>query len=142
MYYFWLQTWQVLPLLANVHSSICRILIVFSGRCILRVWHHASVLQPCKCPICRRLITLLVPTDAALSQCNDLEASQVLEDIKKYNRQFGGAPNSLGQVYFLYIPTSIKAIRLSVYDFPYLDLNWMRDPCHMYVYILLMLPGH
>nr|XP_029117959.1 E3 ubiquitin-protein ligase RNF170 isoform X2 [Elaeis guineensis] len=70
----------------------------FCGRCILRVWHHGSALQPCKCPICRRLITLLVPTDAALSQRHDLEASQVLEDIRKYNHLFGGAPRSLIQM--------------------------------------------
>ncbi|XP_008795581.1 E3 ubiquitin-protein ligase RNF170 [Phoenix dactylifera] len=69
----------------------------FCGRCILRVWHHGSALQPCKCPICRRSITLLVPTDAAISQRHDLEASQVLENVRKYNRLFGGAPNSLIQ---------------------------------------------
>ncbi|CAI5992828.1 unnamed protein product, partial [Closterium sp. NIES-64] len=34
----------------------------FCAECILRVWHHSSALVPCKCPICRRTITLLLPS--------------------------------------------------------------------------------
>ncbi|WOK96419.1 E3 ubiquitin-protein ligase [Canna indica] len=69
----------------------------FCGSCILRVWHHGSALQPCKCPICRRFITLLIPTDAAVQELQDPEASRVLENIEKYNRTFGGGPSSLTQ---------------------------------------------
>ncbi|RWW29679.1 hypothetical protein GW17_00005788 [Ensete ventricosum] len=69
----------------------------FCGHCILRVWHHGSALQPCKCPICRRVITLLIPTDAAVQERQDPEASRVLENIEKYNRNFGGGSSSLIQ---------------------------------------------
>ncbi|CAL9129007.1 uncharacterized protein LOC135679415 isoform X2 [Musa acuminata AAA Group] len=69
----------------------------FCGHCILRVWHHGSALQPCKCPICRRFITLLIPTDAAVQERQDPEASRVLENIEKYNRNFGGGSSSLVQ---------------------------------------------
>lgn len=69
----------------------------FCGQCILRVWHHGSALQPCKCPICRRFVTLLIPTEATQRQRNDAEASQVLENIEKYNRLFGGGSRSLMQ---------------------------------------------
>lgn len=72
-----------------------------SGHCILRVWHHGSALQPCKCPICRRFITLLIPADAAVQERQDTGASQVLENIEKYNRKFGGGPSSIIQVNFL-----------------------------------------
>lgn len=72
-----------------------------SGHCILRVWHHGSALRPCKCPICRRFITLLIPADAAVQECQDTGASQVLENIEKYNRNFGGGPSSIIQVNFL-----------------------------------------
>lgn len=70
----------------------------FCGNCILRVWHHgSSALQPCKCPICRRFITLLIPTDAAAQERQDSETSQILENIENYNRNFGGGPSSLIQ---------------------------------------------
>ncbi|XP_074589337.1 uncharacterized protein LOC141845178 [Curcuma longa] len=82
--------WFILPCQANCSHWFC-------GNCILRVWHHGSALQPCKCPICRRFITLLIPTDAAAQERQDTEASEILESIEKYNRNFGGDPSSLIQ---------------------------------------------
>ncbi|XP_077241414.1 uncharacterized protein LOC143881947 isoform X3 [Tasmannia lanceolata] len=70
----------------------------FCGNCFMRVWHHASILQPCKCPICRRLVTLLIPSEDALSQRSDPEAGQVLENVEKYNRLFGGGSHGLIQM--------------------------------------------
>ncbi|KMZ64816.1 RING finger protein [Zostera marina] len=61
----------------------------FCGECILRVWQHGSVTQPCNCPICRRKITLLVPFDAAIPNRNESDISTVSEYIAIYNRQFG-----------------------------------------------------
>ena len=56
-----------------------------------------DLLQACKCPICRRLINLLVP--AALSeQEDDPQAHRILGEIQHYNCIFGGAPRSLTQV--------------------------------------------
>ncbi|KAH7681017.1 RING finger protein 170 [Dioscorea alata] len=69
----------------------------FCGHCILRVWHHASALQPCKCPICRRVITLLIPSETAQHQRHDPEASRVLTQIENYNRVFGGGSRSFVQ---------------------------------------------
>ncbi|RZS10463.1 hypothetical protein BHM03_00041695 [Ensete ventricosum] len=69
----------------------------FCGYCILRVWHHGSALQPCKCPICHRFITLLIPADAAVQEHQNTGASQVLENIEKYNHSFGGGPSSIIQ---------------------------------------------
>ncbi|KAG6524563.1 hypothetical protein ZIOFF_014477 [Zingiber officinale] len=88
--------WFTLPCQANCSHWFC-------GNCILRVWHHGSALQPCKCPICRRFITLLIPTDAAAQERQDTEASQILENIEKYNRNFGGGSSSLIQVYIFFI---------------------------------------
>ncbi|KAG0579899.1 hypothetical protein M758_4G134100 [Ceratodon purpureus] len=67
----------------------------FCGDCILRVWQHSPVLQPCKCPICRRAITLLIPTEVLESQQQDPEVERIMRDIAKYNRIFGGGPVSL-----------------------------------------------
>lgn len=60
----------------------------FCGDCILGVWQHTSALQPCKCPICRRPINLLIPSDFAPR--NDPEAQRVLQQISNYNRLHGG----------------------------------------------------
>ncbi|ERN18198.1 E3 ubiquitin-protein ligase RNF170 [Amborella trichopoda] len=69
----------------------------FCGDCILRVWRHTSALQPCKCPICRRVVTLLIPSESTTRQRHEPQVSQVLEDVQRYNRLFGGDSVSLLQ---------------------------------------------
>ncbi|KAL6191410.1 hypothetical protein ACLB2K_037801 [Fragaria x ananassa] len=69
----------------------------FCGNCIMLVWHHGSALQPCKCPLCRRQITLLVPTEASLSQRNTPEVAEILGKVETYNRYFGGQSRGLIQ---------------------------------------------
>ncbi|XP_004300078.1 PREDICTED: E3 ubiquitin-protein ligase RNF170-like [Fragaria vesca subsp. vesca] len=49
----------------------------FCGNCIMLVWHHGSALQPCNCPRCHRQLTLLVPTEASLSQRNTPEVARL-----------------------------------------------------------------
>ncbi|KAH7443351.1 hypothetical protein KP509_02G030700 [Ceratopteris richardii] len=67
----------------------------FCGDCILRVWQHASALQPCRCPICRRSINLLIPSQ--FEQDEGPEAQRVLREIANYNRLHGDGPRSLVQ---------------------------------------------
>lgn len=84
-----------------LHTAIPRFYVTvanISGECILRVWQHSSVLQPCKCPICRRAITLLIPTNVSEAQQQDPEVERVIRDLAKYNRIFGGGPVSFMQV--------------------------------------------
>ncbi|XP_004299808.1 PREDICTED: E3 ubiquitin-protein ligase RNF170-like [Fragaria vesca subsp. vesca] len=69
----------------------------FCGKCIMLVWDHGSALQPCKCPLCRRQITLLVPTEASLSQRNTPEVAEILGKVETYNRYFGGQSRGLIQ---------------------------------------------
>ncbi|KAF7836424.1 E3 ubiquitin-protein ligase RNF170-like [Senna tora] len=69
----------------------------FCGNCIMLVWHHGSAVQPCKCPLCRRQITLLVPTEDSLGQRHDPEVARVLGNIETYNRLFGGRETGLVQ---------------------------------------------
>lgn len=69
----------------------------FCGECILRVWQHTSALQPCKCPICRRPITLLIPSEVATAPPEERTAEEIISDIAKYNRIFGGGVVSLIQ---------------------------------------------
>uniref|UniRef100_A0A251VS37 Putative zinc finger, RING/FYVE/PHD-type n=1 Tax=Helianthus annuus TaxID=4232 RepID=A0A251VS37_HELAN len=65
--------------------------------CILQVWNHGSSLQPCKCPLCRRQITLLVPSQASSQQIHNPEAAEILKKIEAYNRLFGSQSTSLSQ---------------------------------------------
>lgn len=61
------------------------------------VWRHGSILQPCKCPLCRRPISLLVPTEDTIRDRNDPTVTEVLADLETYNRRFGGQSTSLIQ---------------------------------------------
>ncbi|KAK9271368.1 hypothetical protein L1049_026958 [Liquidambar formosana] len=69
----------------------------FCCNCIVLVWSHGSALQPCKCPLCRRLITLLIPTEASLRQRHDPEVAETLGKVERYNRLFGEGTNGLIQ---------------------------------------------
>ncbi|XWS15367.1 hypothetical protein CRYUN_Cryun35bG0090800 [Craigia yunnanensis] len=67
------------------------------GNCIILVWHHGSTFHPCKCPLCRRQITLLVPGEASLRGRHNSTVAEILEKVEKYNRYFGGQSNGLIQ---------------------------------------------
>ncbi|XP_042489527.1 E3 ubiquitin-protein ligase RNF170-like [Macadamia integrifolia] len=69
----------------------------FCGNCILRVWHHGSALSPCKCPICRDIVTLLIPREASSQHHHDPEVRKVLKNIQRYNLSFGGGTPGLIQ---------------------------------------------
>ncbi|KAL2893499.1 hypothetical protein RDABS01_009408, partial [Bienertia sinuspersici] len=69
----------------------------FCGQCILRLWDHGSALQPCRCPLCRRPINLLIPTDDFRQQRDNPEIANILSRLEVYNRQFGERSNDLVQ---------------------------------------------
>lgn len=69
----------------------------FCGNCILQVWNHGSAFQPCSCPLCRRQITLLVPSEASSQQRHYTEVSEILGKVETYNRLFGQSSNGLIQ---------------------------------------------
>ncbi|XP_057973062.1 uncharacterized protein LOC131161361 [Malania oleifera] len=69
----------------------------FCCNCILLVWYHGSTLQACRCPLCRRAITLLVPDEASLQRRQEPEVAEVLGKVETYNRQFGENTNGLIQ---------------------------------------------
>ncbi|RDX97785.1 E3 ubiquitin-protein ligase RNF170 [Mucuna pruriens] len=69
----------------------------FCGNCIMLVWEHGSGAGPCKCPLCRRPITLLVPTQHSLAQRHQPQVSHILSKIHSYNRFFGAQPTTLLQ---------------------------------------------
>nr|VDD64227.1 unnamed protein product [Brassica oleracea] len=78
-------------------SSLSRRTIFACGNCIMLVWRHGSTLQPCKCPLCRRPISLLVPTEDTIRNRSDSSVSEVLANLETYNRYFGGRSTSLIQ---------------------------------------------
>lgn len=63
----------------------------------MKVWHHGSAIQPCKCPICRRHINLIIPSDDTQHQRNNAEARPVLEKVERYNHLYGGGSRTLMQ---------------------------------------------
>ncbi|CAN1271572.1 E3 ubiquitin-protein ligase RNF170 [Linum perenne] len=69
----------------------------FCGDCIMLVWQHGPPVQPCKCPLCRRTITLLVPGEAGLRERNNVEVTEVLDKVQRYNRIYGGETSGLIQ---------------------------------------------
>lgn len=71
------------------------------GNCIMLVWRHGSTLQPCKCHLCRRPISLLVPSEDTIRDRNDSAVAEVLGNLETYNRLFGGRSTSLVQVYVI-----------------------------------------
>lgn len=68
------------------------------ANCIIQVWNYGPALQPCRCPLCRRHITLLIPTEASLRQRSTTGVAEILEKVEHYNRVFGERPNGLFQV--------------------------------------------
>ncbi|KAM7507583.1 hypothetical protein LguiA_018036 [Lonicera macranthoides] len=69
----------------------------YCGNCILQVWNHGPALQPCSCPLCRRQITLLVPSEASSRERHNSEVSEILGRVETYNRFFGARANGLIQ---------------------------------------------
>jgi hypothetical protein len=67
------------------------------------VWLHGCVLRPSDCPLCRRPITLLVPSEVASLLRDEPEIAPVLNRIEQYNGRFGGAPHSMIQVNLPYL---------------------------------------
>ncbi|GBG59521.1 hypothetical protein CBR_g38544 [Chara braunii] len=82
--------WFVVPVQANCGHWFC-------GECILRAWRHASLLQPCPCPICRRVINLLIVSQSAFQSPLSPHNQQVIHDVSAYNGRFGGGPISIWQ---------------------------------------------
>ncbi|XP_021896045.1 E3 ubiquitin-protein ligase RNF170-like [Carica papaya] len=61
------------------------------------VWQHEYTFQPCKCPLCRRPITLLVPNESSLRERHNPAVAEVLGKVETYNRYFGRHRSSLIQ---------------------------------------------
>lgn len=64
----------------------------------MQVWHFSSARGPCRCPLCRREITLLVPSEASLRQRYDSDVAEVLGKVERYNRSFSTHARNLVQV--------------------------------------------
>ncbi|CAI9112622.1 OLC1v1013095C4 [Oldenlandia corymbosa var. corymbosa] len=94
-----------LPSQANCSHWYC-------SNCILQVWNHGPALQPCKCPLCRRPITLLIPSESTSRQLDNAEVSEILQRIQSYNRVFGERSEGLVQ---------------RVQDLPFLLRRLLRD---------------
>ncbi|XP_022562100.1 E3 ubiquitin-protein ligase RNF170-like isoform X2 [Brassica napus] len=77
----------------------------YCGSCILQYWNYAAVSKPCKCPMCVRHITTLLP-EASLQERQEQEVKEVLAKIRRYNRLFVGGLT--GFLQFKELPLLIK----------------------------------
>lgn len=73
----------------------------YTGACILQYWNYGAALQPCKCPMCFRQITWLRP-EASLYHLQEVEVTDVLKKVQKYNRLFVGGTYGLFLVGFTF----------------------------------------
>lgn len=64
----------------------------------MRVWLYGPRSQPCKCPLCRRQITLLVLSEASLRQRGRPEVAEILSMVETYNHYFGDHERGVVQV--------------------------------------------
>lgn len=62
------------------------------------VWRYGPAFQPCKCPLCRRQITLLVLSEASLRQRGRPEVAEILRMVETYNHYFGDHERGVIQV--------------------------------------------
>ncbi|KAK6115503.1 hypothetical protein DH2020_007772 [Rehmannia glutinosa] len=69
----------------------------FCGSCILQVWDYGAALQPSKCPLCRREITLLVSSEDSSRRRHRDDVAEILQRIERYNRLYGERSNGLFQ---------------------------------------------
>lgn len=92
-----------------------------SGSCFLQLWDHGAALHPCKCPLCRRETTLLVPSEASSGQNYTADVAEILQRIERYNRLYGEHSTGLMQVTKLYIVhyicCRIECLFIAAYSF-------------------------
>lgn len=55
----------------------------------MQYWNYGAALQPCNCPMCARKITNLTPAASLILQ-QEVEVTEVLRNVQKYNRLFVG----------------------------------------------------
>ncbi|XP_059459894.1 uncharacterized protein LOC132189257 [Corylus avellana] len=80
--------------------------------CLFGIMDQHFRLQPCRCPLCRHQISLLVPGEASLRRCHDPQVAEILGKVEKYNRLFSGHTNGLIQMILsaVYIVSPIDII--------------------------------
>ncbi|KAM7478859.1 hypothetical protein LguiA_027072 [Lonicera macranthoides] len=103
------------------------------GACILQYWNYGAALQPCKCPMCFRQITWLRP-EASLYHQQEVEVTDVLKKVQKYNRLFVGGTYGLflvflGALYtispFDFLPTGRMMSAIDIFDYSAIALSFI-----------------
>ncbi|XWS39986.1 hypothetical protein CRYUN_Cryun18bG0101500 [Craigia yunnanensis] len=62
----------------------------YCGSCILQFWNYSSASKPCKWPMCTCKIVNLMPETSLQQQQQDLEVTEVLKSVQRYNLLFLG----------------------------------------------------
>ncbi|XP_059630975.1 uncharacterized protein LOC132273882 isoform X4 [Cornus florida] len=81
----------------NCVGELKMVLRIDIGNCIMQVWNYGSTFHPCKCPLCYRQITLLIPSQASSQLRNNSQVADILGRVETYNRHFGQRSNGLYQ---------------------------------------------
>uniref|UniRef100_A0A2C9U2F3 Uncharacterized protein n=1 Tax=Manihot esculenta TaxID=3983 RepID=A0A2C9U2F3_MANES len=95
------------------------------------VWHHGFAIQPCKCPLCLRQITLLVPGETSQRERHNPEVAEILQKVQAYNHLFGGQTivGVFGIVFFLgQLVMKLRVIsNTRMQDLPFLLKRLLRE---------------
>jgi len=85
---------------------------LFCGQCIVTYWHHGNWLGPVNCPVCRQLVTVLLPyfteTEQNIADPSEAaERNEIVREINSYNRRFSGEPRPIMD-YICDLPTLLR----------------------------------
>ncbi|WZZ76679.1 hypothetical protein YC2023_088049 [Brassica napus] len=108
----------------------------YCGSCILQYWNYAAVSKPCKCPMCVRHITTLLP-EASLQERQEQEVKEVLAKIRRYNRLFVGGLTGFLQK-FKELPLLIKRMVWRMMD-PDTNSIAVSDAYYNYLLSLMLM---
>ncbi|XP_054764588.2 E3 ubiquitin-protein ligase RNF170-like [Lytechinus pictus] len=94
---------------------------VFCGNCLIAYWRHGTWLGAISCPVCRQMVTIILPVFQQDEQ-NSGEGRRILAEIRDYNRRFSGEPRPFMD-YIYDLPT---LLRHAAHDFfSYHGVVWM-----------------
>ncbi|XP_030852177.1 E3 ubiquitin-protein ligase RNF170-like [Strongylocentrotus purpuratus] len=79
---------------------------VFCGNCLIAYWRHGTWLGAISCPVCRQMVTIILPVFQEDEQ-NSGDGGRIMAEIRDYNRRFSGEPRPFMD-YIYDLPTLLR----------------------------------
>lgn len=100
---------------------------IFCGNCVVQYWNHAhvNIYSKMKCPMCRQLVSCLLPLYSIEEQQRNVTDNKTTFDtIRMYNNRFSGAPRPWLD-YITDIPIILRHVFTELLSMNALDI-WER----------------